>query len=162
VLHGVGQSEEGLWTKKLQALLGDRYRVVNLAMRAGGPMEFGGVAAEMVAPDHPKTIFVTSAAITGGDADPCWRFYCYLFWAAVYKGLLPDDDEHREWMVRVRSGRAKDPTFPELQWQMQVDGFAYSRDLWTAVAYRRCSTVWSPMVTGSATRARRKYPDIDP
>jgi hypothetical protein len=162
VLHGVGQREEQLWTKKLQALLGDGYRVINLAMRAGGITEFGGVAAEMVAPDHPKLIFVTYATLTGDVADPSGGLYRYLFWDAVHKGHLPADQEHAEWIARVRSGRTKDPTFPELRWQMLVDGAVYGRDLWTTVAYRNGSTVWSPLVARSTIRPRREYPDIDP
>jgi hypothetical protein len=161
ILHGVGQREEELWTKKLQALLGERYRVANLAMRGGGCIEFGGVAAEMVAADHPKMIFVTIPGINASNADPSFGLYRYLFWDALYKGLLPDDAEHQAWIARARNGQASNPAFPELQWQMKLDGLLYSRDLWTTLAYERFATVWTPLVAGSTLKPRRKYPDVE-
>src|SRR5262249_12858177 len=49
--------------------------------------------------------------------------------------------------------------FRELQRQMRLDSLTYNRDLWTAVAYARFSTVWCPLVSSSFTRARRQYAD---
>src|SRR5262249_28482795 len=36
------------------------------------------------------------------------------------------------------------------------------QDLWTLLAYDCYSTIWTPLVAESPTRARRKYPDPDP
>ena len=52
ILQGFGQRQDFLWTRKLQALLGDRFHVINLAMSGAFPPEFGGWAAEMLAQEQ--------------------------------------------------------------------------------------------------------------
>jgi hypothetical protein len=161
VLYGVGQRPQEVWTRKLQTLLGERYRVLNLGMPAGGVMEFGGVAAEMLAVNHPKLIFITTMLVQGGGRS--LGLYRYVFWDAVYKGLLPQDPEHDAWVARLKLQQfVENPGFPELKRQMEVDRFVYSRDLWTTLSYRRWSTVWAPLVQGSFRKARRQYEDSDP
>jgi hypothetical protein len=160
IAFGVGQREEQVWTKKLQALLGDHYRVINLAMPSGGTMEFAGVVSEILAQRHAKILFVTTANV-GGAADASSGFYRYFFWDAVYKGLLPNDAEHQAWVKHVMEGHTNEKTMPELQREMQVDRVVYGRDLWTAIAYRKCSLVWNPFVNNTFGRARRKYKDPD-
>ena len=159
ILYGTGQRPDHVWTRKLQDRLGPRYRVVNLAMHGCGPVAFGGVTAEALAAEHPRLIFVTGCWVNGGDCPPSIGTYGYIFWDALYKGLLPDDEEHGTWAAQLKLDRAKDPTFPELKMQMKVDGVVWSRDLWTAVAYGHLSTVWSPLVNGTLRKARCSYPD---
>src|SRR5437773_5728158 len=57
--HGVGQRLEEVWTQKLQADLGDRYRVINLAMRGAYASEFGGPVVEALSAEYKKLIYIT-------------------------------------------------------------------------------------------------------
>ena len=63
VLYGAGQRGQELWTRHLQARLGDGYRVLNLALPGCHPAEFGGTAAEMLARDFPRLIFVSDVLL---------------------------------------------------------------------------------------------------
>lgn len=162
ILHGVGQRESEVWTKKLQAHLGERYRVINLAMRGAGATVFAGVAAEMLAVAHPKVIYVTLQGLNADASEPFSGTYGYLFWDALYKGLLPRDADHEAWVDSALQVRANDASFDELQLQMEVDAVVNSRDLWTTIAVQHFSTVWNPLVRESFRKPRRKYPDTDP
>ena len=53
ILHGYGQNADQIWTRHLQELLGDRYCVLNLAMRGGFPAEFAGPIAEALSSRYP-------------------------------------------------------------------------------------------------------------
>src|SRR3981189_3202376 len=61
VLNGVGQSRDLVWTRRLQNLLGKEFVVLNFANRAGGPIDFGSVAAEMLLRQHRPVIYVADA-----------------------------------------------------------------------------------------------------
>src|ERR1035441_7950718 len=52
ILYGTGQRVDHVWTKELQILLGDRFRVINFAMRGATAGEFGATAAEVLENDH--------------------------------------------------------------------------------------------------------------
>jgi hypothetical protein len=161
VMNGCGQSREGVWTRRLQDRLGPRYRVLNLGMRGGGTVEFGGVAAEMLAARHPKVIFVTSTSILGGGGGATFGTYQYLFWDARSRGLLPDDEEHQRWADQARLLRPDEPIHLERKWGLEVDRVVYGADLWTAVAYRYFATLWAWPVHDTVCRARCRYPDTE-
>src|SRR5262249_12675840 len=57
-LFGATQPESGLWSRRLQEVLGDRYVVVNLAFPAGTIAEHGAVAAQALLHDGYRPIFV--------------------------------------------------------------------------------------------------------
>ncbi len=91
VMLGSGQSTEGVWTRHLQAELGDKFKVVNLALPGLAPTEFGTVAAEMFFKDgHTRMIVLTSvwvdplSAIGEPDGRPILRVVlpgCGRCWA---------------------------------------------------------------------------------
>jgi hypothetical protein len=146
IMHGVGQSSAGLWTKALQAELGDGYRVLNLALPAAGPGEFGAAAAEVLARDHPRLLFLASVSSAGVPVEPDGTTYRYFFWDAHARGLLLADERREAWVREVCEGRKDDAAFAELRRQMGVDRCTYSRDLWGRLAYTRCGTVWAPVL----------------
>ena len=59
ILQGFGQGAAGNWTRHLQELLGDRFQVLNLALPNAAPFEFGAVAAEVLARDHPRLLLLS-------------------------------------------------------------------------------------------------------
>src|SRR5207245_11801285 len=86
VLHGTGQAASQVWTRKLQEVLGERYQVINLALRCGRTNEFGQVAAEMLLAEYPQMIFICDCFSGDLFAEPDGLFYKYFYWDAYYKG----------------------------------------------------------------------------
>src|SRR5262249_10523444 len=94
ILHGVGQRAGHVWTHRLQELLGDRFQVLNLAMRCGRTLEFGGVTAEALAVDHPRLIYV---ADYHGPSELDGVIYKYIFWDALSNGLIHLTEARQQW-----------------------------------------------------------------
>jgi hypothetical protein len=160
IAHGVGQRPGHVWTQRLQEELGDDYRVINLAMHGAAPGAFAAVAADMLSADHPKLIYVAGIGCSGVPNEPDGPLpYRYFFWDAYYRGLLLDAPVRRDAVRRVCQERKDDAAFAELRWQMQLDRFVSSRDLWTTLAYRRFSTFWSPFTRQCFWKPRKLYAD---
>jgi hypothetical protein len=156
IMHGVRQTSRGLWTKALQAELGDQYRVINLAVPGAGPADFGGPAAEVLARDHPRLLFLASASSAGIPVDPDGYGYRYFFWDTRARGLLQADAEREAYLRAVCETRKDDVAFAELRRQMGVDRLTYSRDLWGRLAYTHLGTVWAPPLTGAVWGGRKQ------
>jgi hypothetical protein len=162
VLQGTLCNLDDVWTTRLQELLGEEYRVDNLAMLGASPPEFGGTAAEVLLQDCPRLSFITntwpcpaSPLSTSPDGGPVLRYY---FWEAYGKGwLLPHPA--RENALRLLDRDKRDKGFPELKTQLQLDEGLGFRDLWTGVEYNLVSTVWSPGLGLRWFWPRRCYPD---
>ncbi|HZY83779.1 MAG TPA: hypothetical protein VFE78_03045 [Gemmataceae bacterium] len=159
IMHGTGQRAELLWTKALQARLGDDYRVLNLAMRGALAGEFGGAVAEAFSREHPRVIFVTLTNY-GVGGSPDGALYEYFYWDAFYKGLLLPSAEREALLRRVESVRDPDK-FAELKRQARLNSYCCFNDLWNALAYSRLSTVWARPVYDHPFRPRKRFPDGD-
>jgi hypothetical protein len=160
VLNGAGQRAERLWTKALQAALGDDYRVLNLAVRGAHPAEFGAVVAEALGRERPRVLFVTLTGY-GCGGFPDGQFYQYFYWDAHAKGLLLPHPA-REERLRELGPRGDPEKFAELRLQARQNAWCYFDDLWNALAYRRLSTVWAPFVWDHPFRPRQRFADPDP
>jgi hypothetical protein len=162
IIQGVHQGTAGNWAKHLQALLGDRFQVLNLAQAGGDPFEFGATAAEFLLPDHPQLLLVTNTwpapLCPPGDPDgkPPLR---YFFWQARARGLIQPYPEREARLRELEKGR--DESFRELKRQCTLDARLDAQDLWNAVTYRYLSTVWSPGIHSTWVEPRRDYPDSD-
>jgi hypothetical protein len=159
VLLGVGQREERLWTRRLQELLGDRYRVLNLATPGANAWEFGGLAAEMLARDRRRLVFVTCIRVGDHSDSPDGRDHRHFFWEAYYKGLVPADPARDRWVEELPGQEDDDAALPDLRLRMALDGVVYANDLWTAVAHRHLNTIWTEHLSPDFLRPRRLYPD---
>ncbi len=159
ILFGVGQRPEFMWTKALQAELGDDYRVLNLAMRGASAGEFGGTVAEVLGREGRKVIYVTVSNY-GAVGAPNGALYQYFYWDAFYKGLLPRWAP-REALIERTDGFRDPEKVAELKRQMWLNSCCGYHDLWNALAYRYLSTVWVPPVSQHVTRARKRWPDVD-
>ncbi len=160
ILFGIGQRPEMLWTKALQAALGDDYRVINLAMRGASCAEFGGTVAEVLGREGRKVIFVTIANY-GSPGAPDGSLYQYFYWDAYYKGLLPIWQPREELIRRTDLYRDREKV-AEMRRQMRLNSFCRFSDLWNAVAYQHLSTVWTAAVAEHPTRPRKRWADSDP
>ena len=162
VLHGYGQGSEGVWTKHLQALLGEQIQVLNLALPGGDTFEFGSVATEALIRDYPRFLLVTntwpgpSATVGDPDARPFLR---YLYWQAHARGLLADSPERDARLRELTAGR--DESFRELKRQSELDAGLSFHDLWNVFTYRVATTVWCSQLS-PWTQPRCACSDTDP
>jgi hypothetical protein len=153
-----GHNVSDLWTRHLQAELGNRFVVLNFAMPSALPAEFGEVAAEMLQREHPKLLFVTLCGSSTFPDNPDGHFHRYFFWDAYYKGLIPHDALRDAWLANAAKQRAtQGEAFAEMKRGARLDAALRFQDLWTTITYKRLSTVWTPATARQFTRARRKY-----
>jgi hypothetical protein len=170
VLHGCGQGRDGAWTRQLQAELGDRYRVINLALPGLSPQEFGTVAAEMLYRDgHHRVIVLTNtwliptAPIGEPDGRPVVQWF---FHDASARGLLLDCPEREARLAQPLTARVDGGTDrakrDELLRLEALDRWMNFRDLWNGFEYKYAVTVWCTPLAKTWYRARKNYPDSDP
>lgn len=90
IFHGVGQPPDKLWTLELQRQLGDRFGVVNLALRGAISTEGGAIIAEVLRAEYPRMIYVANTSPFTPPGPLGEKAYQYIFWEAYFRGLLVD------------------------------------------------------------------------
>jgi hypothetical protein len=165
-LHGTGQAPDQVWTDKLQAVLGDDYRVINFGFRGAWTAEFGAVAAEVLSGDYRKLILVTDLYPGYMLTTPDGRRFKYFFWDAYYKGLLlphPAREARLRELLEQHSNREAIEhdlvDREETRRAMWLDSVVSFHELWNSVAYRHRFTVWTGPTRDNFTMARRRYRD---
>lgn len=154
VFNGAGQRASELWSRALQDELGDGYHVINFSAPGAGVVDSGGVVFEMLFREYPRALFVTNTE--PGYYPPADRSaYSYLFWDAHYKGLLLDDPHRAARLAR----EADTDDWREFKLGRQMNGVCFFNDLWTGVAYRNFSTVWTSWLKDRSFQARQRLPD---
>ena len=154
VFNGSGQKTDELWSRVLQEELGSAYHVVNFAAPGAGVVDNGGVVFEMLAREYPRLLFVTNTEPS--YYPPADRSaYAYLFWDAYYKGALTDDADRATRLDR--DPQTED--WREFKTGRRLNGILYFNDLWTGVAYRHTSTVWTSWLKERSFHARGRLPD---
>jgi hypothetical protein len=169
ILMGMGQGPDNVWTHQLQAELGDRYRVINVALPGACPQEFGTVVAEMLyKAGHHRLIVITNQfhmavwPIGEPDGRPVFQWFYH---DAATRGLLLDDP-HRDARLTLpldqRVDSAKDQSQrDELKRQVAIDYWMNFRDLWNAFEYEYGVTVWCKPLAKTWWQARKHYADTD-
>jgi hypothetical protein len=179
VMQGLSQAPARVWTKKLQALLGDQYQVINFGFYGAHTGEFAAVAAETLARDYPKLILVANQPLGNFQTDPDGYAFKYFFWDAYFKGLLlphPERDarlleldEETEpeqilptcGMEPAKKFRPKKCRLAELRTEMRIDSALRFNDLWNTLGYEVFFTVWTYLTADSFILARQYYADPD-
>jgi hypothetical protein len=177
VLHGTGQTRDEVWTERLQRQLGDRYQVLNLALRRGRSTELGAVMAEVLACDYPKLLLITDTFPAEMYPDPDGFFHKYLFWDAYYKGLLlpdaareerlaeliPEAEQRERTLGKEEAGKIGVPadTQRELRTAKILDAALYFSDLWNTLAYTHGHTLWTSMTRDRFLQPRCRFDDPD-
>ncbi|WP_404424848.1 hypothetical protein [Nibricoccus sp. IMCC34717] len=104
IFYGVGQPLEKLWTKRLQEELGDRYCVINFALR-GGPLASGaGVISEVMRDEFPKQILVANVSPLQAQSPTGEPAYQYLTQSAWDRGLLAEIPAREEFFQKMWAG----------------------------------------------------------
>jgi hypothetical protein len=131
---GAGQGSAELWTDILQSQLGDRFKVLNFAMVGGVPTEFGGVAAQALLKRGHKVIYVAdmSPALMG---DAGGIRFGYIYWDALYKGLLPDYVARERRVFEAPRPASLVASMEEDRLRGLLDSWFYAADLWNWVGY---------------------------
>jgi hypothetical protein len=169
ILMGMGQGPDNVWTRKLQDELGDRYRVINVALPGACPQEFGTVVAEMLYNDgHHRLIVITNQfylavwPIGEPDGRPVFQWFYH---DAATRGLLLDDPQRNARLtlpLEQRADSAKDHSQRgEMQRQAAIDRWLNFRDLWNAFEYEQGVTVWCKPLAKTWWQARKDYPESD-
>ncbi len=154
VFNGSGQTTDELWSRVLQQELGDAYHVVNFSAPGAGVVDNGGVIYEILSRDYARLLFVTNTE--PGYYPPADRSaYSYLFWDAFYKGTLRSDADRQARLAR----EPETDDWRDFKLGRRMNGVFYFNDLWTGVAYRRASTVWTSWLKERSFYARERLPD---
>jgi hypothetical protein len=160
--QGVGQRPDHLWGAELQRLLGPGYEVVNLALRAGRPDQFGNHAAEGLIVAGRKVIYV--ADIPYNDRfQPAGTYppYFYIFYDARARGLLLASAERDAGLAEFEKG-SPDVT-SELKIRAAANAALNFDDLWTFVGYEHVFLPgWTQMTNDAPFRPRRLWSDNEP
>jgi hypothetical protein len=134
--NGVGQTPPGLRSGVLQERLGPRYRVINLALRAGRIDQFGSHAAEMLLRQGRRVILLGDHHVTeiflplGG-----YPLYHYFTHDAAARGLLFDWPPRTAAIAELRRSGAGQSEIDEGRLRAWLNVALNFDDLWTYVAY---------------------------
>jgi hypothetical protein len=157
VMFGVGQPTGRIWTQKLAELLGDDYRVINLATKAGDVAGLASFTTEMLSREGFRVIYVTDLAVALTTQTIGTSWFEYFYWDAKARGYLYDypsrdrllnelkPDEQYGWVATV-------------EW---LNSFLNFNELRNFVSYKWINLL---RVDGQDSRPRQLYadPEIDP
>src|SRR5262249_20318142 len=143
VMYGTGQSADKVWVRRLQAELGDDYRVLNLAVPGGFPHEFAAIVAEALEAEYPRLLLVMDGG--RGKAERRAQFpgegvYGFLYWDAVSRNALAANPA-REEQARLGAARKRESPKEEDAWRERRRRWRLGRwlgfnELWHGVSYQ--------------------------
>lgn len=164
IFNGVGQPVEKLWTLELQRLLGDKYAVVNLALRGASAFDGAAVVSEVLRKEFPNQIYVANASPLAWPQPLGQDAYFYLFWEAYYRGLLEPIPDRDAWINSYLATNVQKMRRWEMQGEIRLDQLLKYRDVWNWVGYEWIFTVasrYTPKLPG-AIAPRGVLPDDEP
>lgn len=136
ILLGVGQPAEKMWTRQLQAELGDGYVVVNLAFRGAAPNDAGAIVAEALRNEFPRQIYIANEIPFQSSVPIGIETYRFVLFDAYYKGLLlPWEPRDRAlsdilWNSNYMKFHQKD-----LELGAKLDRWLYFHNFWNWISY---------------------------
>jgi hypothetical protein len=157
VLNGVGQSRDLVWTRRLQNLLGKEFVVLNFANRAGGPIDFGSVAAEMLLRQHRPVIYVADANETVYANNPRTSFYRHMLfdgWLRSYLLPWPPRDAYLRWAAFDGDEGVRNVALGE--W---LNSFLRFNELWNYITFNFVGLQWNNMMTAKSFSPFRRRSD---
>jgi hypothetical protein len=146
IMQGFGQSDDELWSRELQRLLGDRYAVVNIALYNARFVENGGMAVDALTKEGYNVIQVSDLRMPS-IGPPEGADFRYLFWDAYYKELLTEDGARTAYLDA--NPKPLDPAAPsqtEMRLRSALDSELYFTDFWNRLGYTTAFTAWAPIL----------------
>jgi hypothetical protein len=164
ILLGVGQPADRMWTRRLQALLGPHYAVINLAFRGASATDGGAIVAEALRKEFPHQIYIANAAVMDGVSSVGNDVYRFMLLDAYYKKMLlpfpPRDLELKELLKKNLNRRV----FKEQDLNARVDAYLYFHDFWNHWSYTRFFTFPTSLAPDAPLSywPRDRFPDAEP
>ncbi len=164
ILFGVGQPADRVWTRRLQALLGDKYAVVNLAFRGSSPSDGGAIVAETLRQEYPRQVYIANAGPMQAANAAGGESYRFMTLDAYFKGLLlpwaPRDAELAQYFKRPENHAR----ILEQQLYERADAVLRFHDFWNWWTYTKFSTFATTLSPRrpQAYRARSQFADVEP
>jgi len=143
IFRGTGQNPDGLWSKALQADLGEEYTVVNLSIDQAGMESFAGLAFRVLQVYYPRSIYVGTLDTRGFDALDGLPIYRYLFWDAYYKGFFKTTPAERLSISALRWRQLRTLDGLQLHSFAILDSIFYFSALKNLISYRVISPDWT-------------------
>jgi hypothetical protein len=157
VFQGTSQSEPQIWTEHLQQNLGSKFRVINLAQRAGRPNDFGNLAAEMLLKQGTPVIYVCDSMTSQFTIPIEASFYQKTVFDAWQRGdLLEWPARDRKMSNAMWSSQAK---FRLTAWGALADRVLNFNGFWSYVAYQYGGSIWNKYLTLSSIEPLRLAAD---
>lgn len=158
VFRGVGQSQDDLWSSKLQKELGVNFQVLNLALNGGSPGGQGLYMAEFLAKEGRKVIFVSNVTIGDGAVKDSGPTYPGFFFDAESRGYL---EHFPERMARILGSlhSTDSAMLVENRIKANLNSYLNFNDLWSAIGYRYFFTVWTSLTIDKPWGSRRVLQD---
>jgi hypothetical protein len=164
VLNGVFQQPSGLWSRRLQELLGDRYSVLNVATRSGAPQEYGNWVSEMMIKQRRRVVHIS-------DFFPCYYMAANpaglrvrdFYWSAKVRGLLlPDWPERIQRLERLsRQNPAEWSREPNPRIMAELDRWLNFNDLWGSLYYLHFGTFYHFLLAPRVFAPLREREDVE-
>lgn len=164
IFQGVGQPVTELWTRRLQELLGDRFAVVNLALRGAHATDGAAIVAETLRAEFPRQIYVANISPLTGGAPAGSDVYRYMMLEARAKGWLvdwePREAELEHYLKQPRN-------YPLLRRQLalaKINAWTRHEEFWHWWSANLFFTFPTPRTPGlsQAFRPRCSFPDQEP
>ncbi len=164
VLHGVWQPAEVMWTRKLQEQLGDRFVVLNFALRGATPTDGGAVVAEALRDEFPHQIYIANEKAATGIYPLGSETYRAIFWQAYFGGQLISDPARNVVVRETLLPPSRWASAFEISGSSLLDRVLRFRDFWNRVAMEDLNTVasiYTPAPPGMFT-PRKLFTDAEP
>lgn len=158
VFRGVGQNGFELWSKDLQKILGDNFKVINYANNSASFPSFAGVVFRTLVEQYPRIIFVSTCSNNNGPMDGV-QVYKYFFWDAYYKNLFHPSNLELKKIKKLRNDELQNEGDVELHLSAFLNSIFYFKNLWNWFSYHFCFTVWNNIVSHSAFKPRKYFKD---
>jgi hypothetical protein len=153
--HGAGQHASLIWTRFLQEHLGSGFRVINFAQMAGGGVDFGNIAAELLLLQSRPVIYVADASIITFTLPLEAAYYRHAIVDAWYRGyLLP----HPPRDALISRAVLQDSPLRGAVLGAALDQILNFNDLWNFITYEYAGSVWNHHLRHLSFSARR---DLD-
>ena len=160
VMRGAGQNEINLWSSKLEALLGDNYKVLNLAVNGGRPAGQGLYAAETLLKEGRKVIFISDIAMANTFLVPDnGRVYRSFFFDALARGYIDANDLRLNRVKSLIEAEGDPSAWDEHRIKSYTNNALNFDDFWNLIGYKYFFTIWTPLLSDNSWKGRNKLPD---
>jgi hypothetical protein len=157
IFYGVGQPDSVMWTRQLQTLLGERFRVLNFAQRGGTSNEFGNIAAEILLQRHARVIYLADGVTDSFTYQYSIETYLPVIAEAWMRGDLipwqPRDD-----LLRLHIKLAPD-RLQSVFLETVFDRILNFKDFWNYFEFEIGNLNWTLFLADRILAPRAKFHD---